>query len=174
MPKKRAKAKESAKPEAEVPAGMVLVSELAKEAGITTVGMRHRLNAAGVKMKRIEGRGRPSAVDANDARAKLQKRGDGRRAQKRDPRSGHSKPTETELRKLHKVAKAAPQSTSQTGPQQDRFARIENLAKVLKMDEGDIDRIKRQGNIKGGFGWVNATQLEAYMASEEYKQSLEA
>ena len=154
MPKKRAAAKESGKAGG-VPEGMILVTDLAKEAGITTEGMRHRLNAAGVKVMRIEGWGRPSAVDANDARAKLLKRGAACKAKKPKPAPA-PKPTKP---------KPAPQPTS---PQQDRFLRIEAVAKSMGLDEGDLEIIKRRGNIKGGFGWINIAELEAYMASEEY------
>ena len=171
-PKKRAKAKERGAA-ADVPE--VLVSALAKEAGMTTEGMRYRLKRAGVVVKHMPGRGRPSACNeamgraAMHGEAKAKKEREAAKPEKRDPRSGHAKPKEEELRKLEKTATSGP--TAPAAPSPDKFMRIEQVAKALRMDEGEVAAIKRQGNVGGGFGWVNYTQLQAYMASDAYRLS---
>lgn len=176
MPKKRAKAAKRGR-EADVPEGMVLVSTLAKEAGITAEGMRYRLNRAGVVVKRMPGRGGPSACNEAMGRAamhsepKPKKERIAAKPEKREPRSGDAKPKAEELGILAKTATSGP--TEPASPSPDKFMRIEQVAKALRMDEGEVAAIKRQGNVGGGFGWVNFSQLARYMASPEYRRSTE-
>lgn len=158
MPKKRAKAAKPAK-SGEVPAGMILVSELARQSGITTEGMRHRLNKAKVKLHRMDGKGRPMIVDEVDARAKLKARAE--KPSKHSPRKPRGAGEPRIVR--------ADAFTRQQEPKADKMLLLEKAAQQLGLTEDQVREIKRNGNVPGGNGWVNFTQLQAYMASPDYE-----
>lgn len=56
-----------AAPETAAPKGMVLVSLLADELGMTLEGIKYRMKKHGIKGQRIAGSGRPLAVTQKDA-----------------------------------------------------------------------------------------------------------
>lgn len=155
----------------QVPEGMVLLSTLAMERGCTTANIVLILKKHGVATQRLKGiHGQPSAALETEARAAMAAppdKGGRRKAEKRDPRSGAPKPTKAELKKLEKVARAPVADKVRTTG--DRMVLVEQAAKELGLTDAQVMEIKRNGNVAGGNGWVNITQLEAYMASPNYE-----
>lgn len=142
-------------------------------AALTAEEVERRRNerAAAKAVKAIEVELRKSERDAKKAAkaAKAERRKIEREAVKAAkvmrPRSA-PKPT----RKLAPPVKTPAEIAAEllATPRRDTFKRIEKVAEELKMDEGDVLRIKANGAIAGGFGWINVTQMEKYMNNAEH------
>lgn len=55
--------------------------------------------------------------------------------------------------------------------QQEDMVREEKLAKDLGMDLAELRMLKREGNVDGGYGWIDRVALVAYMKEQTNKES---
>lgn len=142
-----------------VPAGMVLVKDLAVELGLTPGGMRYRLDRLGVPIVRLDLHGRPGAVMNEAARAAM---------------AGEQ---EEPAQQPKKEAKARPQASATASARRGEMAKpaggrmllVEKAAIELGLTDAQVREIQRSGNIKGGNGWVDVDGLRSYMESDEYE-----
>ncbi|HMQ77147.1 MAG TPA: hypothetical protein PKE21_13680 [Flavobacteriales bacterium] len=128
-----------------LPKGSILLADLALEYDLTREGIKYKLKRAGVDMERIAGHGRPLAANERAARAAL----DGR--------------------PLEQVSKAPAAKGPATKPASGRMLLVEKAAIELGLTDAQVREIQRNGNIKGGNGWVDIDGLRAYMESDDYE-----
>lgn len=132
-----------------LPVGFILLADLALEYDLTREGVKYKLKRAGVDMERITGHGRPLAVDERAARAALEER-----------------PLANAIKHVTAQPKAKAPSAKPAG---GRMLLVEKAAIELGLTDAQVREVQRNGNIKGGNGWVDVDGMRAYMESDDYE-----
>lgn len=162
------------KAKASVPEGMVLLSALATERGCTVQNIKFMLKKRGVEVSRISGmHGMPAAAPEREARTAMEAKPERKSKGKAKPvaaKASAPAPVATPVAAAPPPAPYDPDAPwDPLVRPTDKYVEVAKACRAVGLNDSQLHEVKRHGRIAGGNGWVNLTQLEAYMQHPDYE-----